>query len=336
MNAFWRPPKNNSLALLCLHLSAVAALADSSGPVWPPPPAAPRIAYVQSITGPADLGIRRSFWKRFFSAIVGIRQRDVLRNPLGVALNEQGDLLVTDTGDHSVSFFDRTHHDFHRWRKIGAYEFISPVAVAVAGNKFFVADSAVPAVIAFDEKGKFRFAITNGLARPVALAIAGGKLFVADSSTHRIVTFDLDGRKLGEFGRRGTASGEFNFPSHLTVDREGHLLVTDSMNARVQILEPGGKPLGVVGGLGDNSGHFSRPKGVAVDGFGHVYVADAAFDNVQIFNPRGQLLLYFGEPGQAAGEFWLPNGIAIGRDNRIYVADTFNRRVQVFQYLGTE
>lgn len=323
--------------LFCLPFAIALAAAEPVKPVWPPAPAPARIAYVQSITGPADLGIRRSFWKRVANAIIGLKQRDLLVNPLGLALDGQGNLLLTDTGDHSVSYFDQTRHDYHCWRKIGPYFLISPVAVVTAtSHRFFVADSAIPAVIAFDEQGQFQFAITNGLTRPVALVVAGEKLLVADSGAHRIVTFDLNGRPLGEFGRRGTAPGEFNFPSHLAVDKTGHLLVTDAMNSRVQILELDGKPLGVIGGLGDGSGHFSRPKGVAVDGFGHIYVADAGFDNVQIFNSRGQLLLYFGERGQAAGEFWLPNGLAVGLDNRLYVADTFNRRVQVFQYLGSE
>ncbi len=337
MNLFLRFSRKYGFTLFWLPLSAVlASPAGTNNLVWPPLPASPRIAYVQSITGPADLGIRRSFFIRTFNAIAGIKQREVLRTPLGLALNAQGDLLLTDTGDPSVMFFDRTHHNFHRWRAIGAFSFISPVAVVAAGRNIFVADSAIPGVIAFDESGRFRFAITNDLTRPAALAVAGDKLFVADSAAHRIVTFDLNGKKLGEFGRRGVAPGEFNFPSHLAVDGEGRLLVTDSMNSRVQILNPDGIPLGVIGAIGDGSGHFSRPKGVAVDGFGHVYVADAAFDNVQIFNSLGQLLLYFGERGSAAGEFWLPNGVAAGRDQRIYVADASNRRVQVFQYLGPE
>lgn len=337
MSRFSRSSGSICCALVWLQFAAGLALAgETNGPVWPPAPAAPRIAFVQSITGPADLGIRRSFFKRVFNAIIGIKQRDILKNPLGLALNDQGDLLLTDTGDPSVMFFDKTHRNFHRWRSIGAYSFISPVAVAAAGKNYFVADSAIPGVIAFDDQGQFRFVITNDLTRPVALAVAGGKLFVADSAAHRVTIFDLNGKKLGEFGKRGTAPGEFNFPSHLAMDRDGHLLVTDSMNSRVQVLDQSGKSLGVIGTLGDGSGHFSRPKGVAVDSFGHVYVADASFDNVQIFNPRGQLLLYFGERGQAAGEFWLPNGVAAGSDNRIYVADTFNRRVQVFQYLGPE
>ena len=31
--------------------------------VWPPPPDAPRVAYVQSIVGPADIGVKRSFFQ---------------------------------------------------------------------------------------------------------------------------------------------------------------------------------------------------------------------------------------------------------------------------------
>jgi DNA-binding beta-propeller fold protein YncE len=323
-----------SSAVCLLTATEIYAATPKKDLTWPPPPAAPRIRYLRSLTGPADLGIRRSFWGRAFGAITGQSQRDALAKPFGIALDQDDNLLVVDTSANTVFWFDVVHHAAYRWDKIGSYRLASPVAVARHRETFYVADSALPAVLAFDLKGNCRFALTNGLERPAGLAILGEKLFVADASAHRVAVFDTQGRPLTQFGRRGTGPGDFNFPTHLAGDAQGRLLVTDSMNSRVQILDQEGHVLGVVGGAGDGPGHFSRPKGVAVDKLGHIYVADALFDNIQVFDLKGQFLMHFGSSGQQPGEFWLPGGVATGRDNRVYVADSYNRRIQVFQYVG--
>ena len=336
LRSFYRELIGLGVALLSLLPNAGAASAASStnNLVWPPPPNPPRIRYVQCVTGPADLGIRRSFFGRAFGFITGQSQRVVLARPFGVALDDEGNLLLADTSANAVFWFDRVHHNFRHWDRIGPYRLASPVAVAGHKATFYVADSALPAVLAFDVKGDLRYALTNGLERPSGLVIVGEKLFIADAGAHCILVFDLCGQPLAHFGRRGTAPGEFNYPTHLAADVNGHLIVTDSMNSRVQILDQAGRPVGVVGSAGDGSGYLSRPKGVAADSFGHIYVADALFDNIQVFDQEGRLLMHFGETGQQPGKFWLPGGIAISRENRIYVADAYNRRVHVFEYVG--
>jgi DNA-binding beta-propeller fold protein YncE len=328
--------------LALLLLAPCAALAAGPTPaaarlVWPPPPADPRIAYVQSIGGPADVGIKPAALTRVARWIAGgSAQGENLAKPFGVALDAADNLLLTDTGANAVCCFDRARKKWLRWEGVGKTRFQSPVAIARQGDTFFVADSALGKVLAFDAKGKARFEITNALERPSGLAIQGGKLFIADAPRHQIVVCDLKGKLLTQFGRRGSGPGEFNFPTHLAADPAGHLLVTDSMNQRVQVLDGTGRFVRSVGSAGDGLGRFSRPKGAAVDTAGRLYVVDALFDNVQIFDERGQLLLPWGEAGSEPGQFWLPNAIAIGRDNRIYVADSYNHRVQVFQYIGHE
>ena len=238
------------------------------------------------------------------------------------------------TGANTVCYLDFAHNKWHRYLAAGKTEFASPVAVARRNGIFYVADSKLGKVLAFREDGKSAFEITSPLVRPVGLAISGDALAVVDSQTHAVCVFDLAGKFRFQFGQRGTAPGEFNFPTHIAADVGGRWLVTDSLNCRIQTFSPDGKFVSQFGGSGDTSGNFGRPKGVAADSFGHIYVADAVFDNVQIFSTDGQLLLNFGQSGGGAGEFGLPNGVAIAPDNTIYVADGYNHRVQVFKYLG--
>ena len=303
--------------------------------VWPAPPDAARIAYVTSIHRPADAGIKASGWGRLTRWLTGSdKGNEPLQKPFGLALDDQDNLCLTDTGAHAVCFFDRTKKQWQRWTQLGDLAFSSPVAVAKYQQIFFVADSGLASVVAFNSKGKLLFQITNGLERPCALTVNPERLWVADSQRHCVSAFDLAGRFLAALGRRGSGPGEFNFPTHLAQDAAHNLFVTDSGNGRIQMFDASGQFLRQVGSLGDNLGHFGRPKGVAVDALGHVYVVDALFDNLQIFDRESRFLMPLGAAGTGPGQFFLPSGIGISRHNEIFVADTYNHRVQVLQYVG--
>ncbi|MCE9615279.1 MAG: 6-bladed beta-propeller [Lentisphaerae bacterium] len=302
--------------------------------VWPPAPEPPRVAYVQSLSRPADIGIQRSRFTRAIRWLTGADEDDLLVKPFGVALDEDDNLCITDTGSRSVFLVDRTKSTWRRWDHAGKLHFVSPVAVARRDGIFYVADAGLGSVVVFGENGKLRRHMTNELTRPVAIAFAGDRLLVADAQRHRIAMFDPEGRFITSFGKRGEGPGEFNFPTHITVDLNGRILVTDSLNGRVQIFDRDGTFLSTFGQPGDSIGSFSRPKGVATDTQDHVYVVDANFDNIQTFDMAGRTLLVIGAAGSEPGCFWLPNGIVISRHNEIFVADTYNRRIQILRYVG--
>lgn len=313
--------------------------------VWPAPPETPRLAFVRAFAQPTDFGVKLSGLRRFSNWLTGAQKgNEPLLKPFALALDEQDNLCVTDTGANAVCFLDRRANRWLRWSALehrgargrSTVLFASPVAVAKRGETIFVADSARGCVLAFDLKGQLQFQITNRLHRPSGLTLAGERLWVADAAQHAVLAFSLRGELLTTLGRRGTGPGEFNFPTHLAADDGGRLYVTDSMNARVQVFDVEGGFVAQLGKPGDSPGHFGRPKGVAVDRRGRVYVVDALFDTVQIFDREGRLLLNLGEPGAGPGEFWLPNGIAISRNDEIFIADAYNRRIQLLRYIGPE
>ena len=306
-------------------------------PAWPPPPAEPRVVYVRDIARPSDIGAKPSVFSQLANWITGAGQeKGALSKPFGLALDDAGNLVVTDTGANAVCVLDFAQKKWSRWESAGKNRFKSPVAAVRHGQTLFVADSALGKVIAFDEKGRLQFEITQELERPAGLALFGEKLFVADSQRHQVVVFDVRGKFISKFGRRGGGPGEFNFPTHVSADATGRIYVTDSLNHRIQIFDANGQFVRAFGSAGNGPGFFSRPKGVAADHFGHVYAVDAVFDNVQVFDEQNRLLMNWGEGGQGPGEFWLPNAIVISRDGDIYVADSYNHRIQVFRYLGKE
>lgn len=304
--------------------------------VWPQAPHRPRIRFVRAVARPADLGIRPSFWQRVGEFFTGKEEEWFIR-PTGVAA--RGSVIyVADPGAQALWVLDPQGSRFRRIREAGGQRLISPVAVALgADDRIYLADSFLGRVFVFDANGHLKGTIADAnLRRPAGLAYDAGsdRLYVADSAAHRVWIFAGDGRPVGGIGQRGTGNGEFNFPTHVALDREGTLSVTDSLNFRLQMFEAHGSFIGQFGRHGDSSGDFGMPKGVALDSEGHIYVVEALFDAVQIFDRGGRFLLSFGERGLGPGQFWLPGGLFIDGRDRIYVADAYNQRIQIFEYLS--
>lgn len=136
------------------------------------------------------------------------------------------------------------------------------------------------------------------------------------------------------FGERGTAPGQFQYPTGLAVDPEGILYVADSYAHRLQRITPDGG-VSVIGSRGSGRAQFLSPQGVATDSDGSFYVVEQGNCRVQKFTREGILTLVFGRPGRENGEFLGPTAIAVAPNSGdIYVADTGGSRVQRFSFEG--
>jgi DNA-binding beta-propeller fold protein YncE len=313
-------------------------LSHETGPVWPPPPQTPRIQYTGSITGPSDIGVKKSWFRKAMDTILGKEEAmEMLLRPYGI-FADSGRIYVTDPGNRLLHVFDSKEKKFFKIRKSDKEALRSPIGVAVDKNgEIYISDSLLKRVFIFDKEGKYLRETGSDelLIRPAGIAIDEEILYVVDTHGHKIMLFSKkDGSLLLSFGKNGTGKGEFNYPTNIFIDKDGLLYITDSMNFRVQIFEKDGSFISAFGRHGDGSGDFSKPKGISVDSEGHIYVADAHFDNVQIFDKDGRLLLAFGNTGRGKGQMILPAGLFIDEKDRIYVADSYNNRIQIFQYLG--
>ncbi len=180
--------------------------------VWPSPPETARIRFLRDFGSPEDLGIRPSAFRRLMDAVAGAKATGMIR-PYAVSVHEQR-ILVADPGMHAIHLFDRARRSYRLISMAGDESLSSPVGVALGKNQLFVADSALGKVFILDDKGDL-LATISSLQRPTGLAfdIGSGHLYVADTLAHRIIVFDQEGQQLFEFGKRGIADGEFNFPA---------------------------------------------------------------------------------------------------------------------------
>lgn len=304
---------------------------------WPGPPDPPRIRYLKSFSSPRDLKIHTSWPTRIYRFITGKKETDVsFSAPFNIFVNRHGDIYLSDTGARAIHGFGEKKKQYTRITVSGSTPLLFPIGITGDDRGYiYVSDSLQKQVLVFDRKGNRVFSIDSvNFQRPTGIAFnqQDQSLYVVDTPAHDIKVFDQNGNFKEVFGHRGTAPGEFNFPTCICIDRSGRIYIGDSLNFRIQIFNRPGEVVKSFGQAGNGSGYFSKIKGIAVDGLGHIYVSDAQFDAVQIFDPEGNFLLAFGESGTGPGEFRFPAGIFIDKHDIIYIVDKLNRRVQVFAY----
>ena len=120
---------------------------------------------------------------------------------------------------------------------------------------------------------------TDTFIGPTACAIApNGEIIVADGhwprptdaqqDGDRLVRLKTDGTFVAQYGKMGTAPGEFMGPHALAFDSQGRLFVADRSNNRVQIFD---RNMQFV----DEWRHFGRPSGIAILRDDTLIVADS-------------------------------------------------------------
>ena len=176
--------------------------------------------------------------------------------PVGIALDSQGNVYVTDEWLNRVSIFDRDGNFLSLWGSFGD------------GNGEF----AGPAGIAIDQKDN---------------------LYIVDSRNHRVQKLTKDGMFLAGWGKLGDGDGEFDSPWGITIDGQGYVYVADHKNHRVQKFTPEGEFVAKFGSYGTGRGQLNRPADVAVDPDGDIYVCDWANHRVQAFGPDGRFITSF-------------------------------------------
>jgi DNA-binding beta-propeller fold protein YncE len=305
--------------------------------VWPGTPEKPRIKYQWSLSVVSG---KKS--DSMYDVLVGKRDdftdpktsKRLLR-PYSIFIDETEKLYISDPGAYRVTVIDMKTDEAIHITEAGVNELVSPVGVVSYGGRIYVSDSVLNKVFILDEKGKMIGDFEGFFGRPTSLAVdkERGIIYVSDTIAHKVYKYTSDGVNIGSIGIDGSGEGEFNYPTHIWLDRKGVLYVMDSMNFRVQIFSPEGNFINKFGAHGDSYENLDKPKGIATDSDNNIYVVDSIHDVIKIFDHSGRLLLFFGQKGGNYGEFSLPSGIFIDAKNNIYVGDTYNSRVQVFKYI---
>jgi sugar lactone lactonase YvrE len=221
--------------------------------------------------------------------------------PLDIAVNNDGEVYVADTGNNVVKRFTEGGHLINQWQwKLDLDTLVVPKRVALDSNdnvyvlyrqEYSDDNSGDNLIRVFNSQGNL---ITkNQWQEPdrnignSGLAIdSQDNVYVTNHVTRVIQKFTNDGQSLGEWP---IELFEGDLP-------EGNLRIAISSN--------------------------------------FVYVADEGGNRIRKYTYDGQLEKYWGSKGSKEGEFDSPESIAIDSQDYIYVTDKKNNRIQKFNSEG--
>ena len=276
---------------------------------------------------------------RRFRSVLSFRQKGesvgMLNYPLGVAVNDQDEIAVTEWCNHMASVFssDGTHlRSFGRKGKNNG-EFDGPTGIAFDSHgNIVVADCYNHRVQVLDRNGDFLFKFgkkgsrDNQLKFPEGLSINGnGDIIVADKDNKLIKIFSSSGEYLRKFG----GSGSLVKPYHC-IQHGQYFIVSDRGNHSIKLFNLEGNFISKFGKQGNKDGEFHGPYYLSVNKEGLLMVCDGANHRVQVFELSGKFVTKFGSEGSGRGEFKNPLSTANLSDGRIVVCEMINNRIQVF------
>ncbi len=260
-------------------------------------------------------GITRKIW-RIKKGKAPIEFSAGFNTPSAIAFTSSGDLIVADTGSHTIKKVSR-----------GSVDIIAGVE-----NEFGDADG--PALSA-----KFN--------APVGLTVLrDDSIVVADTYNDKIKLIK-DGSVTTLAGsRRGFADGaagqaKFDTPCGVAVFDDGTIIVADTMNARIRVISSDGL-VSTAAGRGDGDSRdgtlldagFYRPFSMAISSAGDLYIGDG---NALRVIPNGPLPLVrtiskrqrgFADGPVFAARYNRISGIAVTGDGEVLVADSDNAAVR--------
>jgi sugar lactone lactonase YvrE len=253
--------------------------------------------------------------------------------PNGLALDDRGDLYISDIGTHRILKLNR----------LGRL-----IVVAGTGEGGFSGDGG-PAT-------KARLNAPHDLAFDTE-----GNLLIADTFNHRIRRVDRQGVittvvGIGEAPYAGYGApapkDRLNNPQGVAVDRAGNILIADTYNRVVRRLDRNGTLTviaGSVAGLSGDGGpateaQLNLPMAVTVGPDGGVYISDAANSRVRRITTDGKIQTvsgfgggeglggagFAGDGGPAEkAKLFSPADVKVDSAGNLYISDSGNNRIRV-------
>ena len=266
-----------------------------------------------------------------------------LKWPWGVAVSDDGHVIVTENNGHCVTILDNEGKKVKSFGGKGGSDnvkFSWPRGVAITPDNFILVsddghriqkismDGDCIASVGEKGSGPLQFSKPDG----IAISPITGQVYIADWNNHRIQVLNPDLTFSHSFGSEGSANGQFKDPCDIAIDSQRLVYVTDTINHRIQKFSPDGKFVAQFGSYGSGPGQLISPCGITIDtaGTGLVYVIDNGNHRVSVFTSDGVFVSSFGRYGSNIDQFNSPIGLTFNKTGLLYVCDFSNNRLVVY------
>jgi DNA-binding beta-propeller fold protein YncE len=180
--------------------------------------------------------------------------------PSAVTMDRAGNIYVLHRGEKAdpVLVLNRDGKVIRSWGK-GLYKIPHSIRIDPDQNIWTV-DSGSSMILKFSPQGEKLMEISVGEQPTGRGATNGtsdiafgpnGRIYISDGyGNSRVLEYDKNGKRVRQWGSRGTGPGEFNQPHGIAIDDAGIIYVADRNNARLQRFDLDGKYLGEWNHLG--------------------------------------------------------------------------------------
>ena len=262
---------------------------------------------------------------------------DGLNRPTGVAVSDDGHVIVAERDSNCITVLDREGKKVKSFTSSRNIKFVSPYGVAITPDNFIlVTDEHKIQKLTMD--GKLIASVGQQGSKPlefnypvgITTSPTSGHIYVADSDNHHIQVLNPDLTFSFSFGSNGSAEGQFSYPQFIAIDNQGLVYVSDCCNHRIQVFTSEGKYISQFGTRGSGPGQLQRPTGLVINN-NLLYVAEYSNHRVSIFTTDGQFVSSFGERGNKKDQFSSPCGIiTLDNEGYLYICDRSNNRLVMY------
>ena len=294
-----------------------------------------------------------------YSGDLDTKGRFALHEATAVAVDQQGDVFVADTGAHRMLKFatDGKRSAFGSFGS-GEGQLSYPAGVAAQDIQpgktwVYVADQGNQRISVFNATGKFVKTFGDGqLNNPIGVAVvpqadgSAGDVYVAEDPTHEISVFTPTGKFLRSFTCASCPEGAIHRLgggiSFYAGDPGTSLKVYasdayyDNYHGRVLVMDPSGQ-WKLTFGSDSGANQLLFPAGVAVDPLDNsTWVTDGGANKLLRFGPTGEVLVSYSGAGR--DQLNDPNGIALytvprasGQPALMYLANINAAKVHIYK-----
>ena len=278
----------------------------------------------------------------YLDNITPVRTITELKLPWGVAVSDDGHVIVTENSGSCVTILDNEGKQVKSLGGKGGsgnVQFSGPCGVAITPDNFILVsdhhriqkismDGDCIASVGEKGSGPLQFNDPGG----IAISPITGQVYIVDRNNHRIQVLNPDLTFSHSFGSYGSANGQFANPYDIAIDSQGLVYVADASNCRIQKFSPDGKFVAQFGSYGCGPGQLNCPFGITIDtaGTGLVYVSECFNYRVSVFTSDGVFVSIFGKEGSNIDQFDRPLGLAFNKEGLLFVCDFNNSRLVVY------